>query len=385
MFRRRKMLKFNNGKFKILIFGDIHECEDYKTSPNFKDMQKLMNAALDEYKPDLCVLMGDNCSTGNIGKDPDGFRKMMEAVTAPIRERKIPAAVILGNHEHDHGFEKEVVEICGSTDGLIMRNDAPKEITGSANFKELIYSADGSTPEFCLWFIDSNNCGEDKEVCHYDFVHSDQIKWFEDESAKLKEMNGGKPMPAFIFQHIPVPEEYQLFRKAKLWELPWATRGFRNKSSNFYMLKKGCKGYLGEGPCSPDINNGQFASWKRVGGILAAFFGHDHLNDFSGFVDGIYLAQHKTSGFRAYTDGCHSMVRCVTIDEKNPEAFTDEIKHFKEFGLKCECLGPIFRNLTDRESRNIHIAADILYAAGGIAAAVIGTKLIKSKGGRKNG
>ena len=50
-------LKFNNGKFKILIFGDIHENEDYKTSLNFKDMRKLMNAALDEYSPDLCVLL----------------------------------------------------------------------------------------------------------------------------------------------------------------------------------------------------------------------------------------------------------------------------------------------------------------------------------------
>ena len=35
-------LKFNNGKFKILLFGDIHEHTDYKTNPKFKDMQKLM-------------------------------------------------------------------------------------------------------------------------------------------------------------------------------------------------------------------------------------------------------------------------------------------------------------------------------------------------------
>lgn len=379
------MLKFNNGKFRILIFGDIHETYDYETNPRFRDMQKLMNAALEEYRPDLCVLMGDNCSTGEVENDPEGFKKMMEAVTKPITDRKIPVAAILGNHEHDHGAEDKVVEICSSIEGLIMRNDAPEEITGYANFKELIYSENGETPEFCLWFIDSNNHGENREVCHYDFVHNDQIRWFEDESAKLKEMNGGKPMPAFIFQHIPVPEEYELFREAKLWELPWATRGFRNKSDTFYMLKSGCKGYLGEGPCAPDINNGQFASWKRVGGILAAFFGHDHLNDFSGYVDDIYLAQHKTSGFRAYTDGCHSMVRCVTIGEKNPAAFTDEIKHFKEFGLKCECLGPIFRNFTDRESRNIHIAADALYVIGGVATALIGIKHIKKKGERKNG
>ena len=34
-------LKFNSdGKFKILLFGDIHEHTDYKTNPRCKDMSK---------------------------------------------------------------------------------------------------------------------------------------------------------------------------------------------------------------------------------------------------------------------------------------------------------------------------------------------------------
>ena len=38
-------LKFNeNGKFRILLFGDLHESYDYAESPKFRDMQKLMNA-----------------------------------------------------------------------------------------------------------------------------------------------------------------------------------------------------------------------------------------------------------------------------------------------------------------------------------------------------
>ena len=32
-------LKFNeNGKFKILLFGDLHENYDYAESPKFRDM-----------------------------------------------------------------------------------------------------------------------------------------------------------------------------------------------------------------------------------------------------------------------------------------------------------------------------------------------------------
>lgn len=375
-------LKFNEGKFKILLFGDIHEYHDYKTSLNFKDMQKLMNAALDEFKPDLCVLLGDNCNTEKYEENPEAFKEMVSDLVKPITSRGIPVASVLGNHEHDHGHEDEVVAVYGSIDGVIMRNETPAEVTGNANFKELIYSSDGEKPVFCLWFIDSNNCHEDRNVSHYDFVHTDQIEWFEAESAKLKELNGGKPMPSFVFQHTPVPEEYELLRKAKLWEIPVSVKGYNSHSGTRYVGKKGVEGYVGEGPCSPDVNNGQFASWKKVGGVLGAFFGHDHLNDFSGFHDGIFMAQHKTAGFRAYTDGCRSCVRLVTIDEKNPEKFTHQLKRFKEFGLECECLGPIFKRFSDRQSFYMHLFANIGMGVAGVAAVgFIIKKLIEHFGG----
>lgn len=376
-------LKFNaDGKFKILLFGDIHEYDDYETSLKFKDMQKLMNAALNEYKPDLCVLLGDNCNTKIYQESPEKFENMLRAVIEPITRRKIPVASILGNHEHDNGHEDEIVAVYNSIEGCIMRNDAPPEVTGNANSKELIYSSDGEKPVFCLWFIDSNNCHENREISHYDYVHPDQIEWFENESEKLKEINGGKPLPSFVFQHTPVPEEYELLRKARFWELPVAVRGHNTREKNFYVGKKGTEGYVGEGPCTPDVNSGQFASWKKVGGVLGAFFGHDHLNDFSGFHDGIFMAQHKTAGFRAYTDGCRSCVRLVTIDEKNPAKFEHELKRFKEFGLKSESLGPVFRTVSDRQSFWLHVLG---YAAAGIAgAAVLGLiikKLIEVFGG----
>ncbi len=377
-------LKFNtDGKFKILLFGDIHEHYDYKTNPRFKDMQKLMNAALDEYKPDLCVFLGDNCNTDKIEEDPEAFREMVADLVKPITSRGIPVASVLGNHEHDHGHEDEVVAIYNSMQNVIMRNDAPAEITGNANFKELIYSSDGEKPVFCLWFIDSNNCFEDRSISHYDYVHPDQIEWFEKECEKLKEMNGGKPIPSFVFQHTPVPEEYELLRKAHFWELPVAVRGYNTKRKTFYVGKKDTMDYVGEGPCSPDVNSGQFASWKKVGGILGAFFGHDHLNDFSGYHDGIFIAQHKTAGFRAYTDGCRSCVRLVTLDENKPGEFTQELKRFKQFGLKSESLGPIMRTLSDRQSITLHILGYIAAGLAGTGALAFGAvKLLEYFGGK---
>lgn len=368
------MLKFNgNGKFTVLAFGDLHENVDFAEGgkKRFEDMQALMIAALDEFKPDLCVFMGDNCSTRGLGT-PEGneaFHLAVEAITKPVRDRGIPFASVYGNHEHDHGNEEIMLETYKALPGCIMRNDAPG-ISGSANYSEPIMSSDGERTAFVLWFMDSNNTGPEG-VSKYDWVKLDQIDWYEKKAAEYRAANGGKPVPALLFQHIPVPEEYNLTREAHLWERPVAVRGCGKKENTFYVLKKGIKGYLGEGPCSPDYNSGQFASWKKTGDIIGAVFGHDHMNDFIGEVDGIKLMQCKTAGFGCYTDGCRSGVRVITLDENRPKEFETKMKHFKEFGLVSKSLGPVFRTLTDRQSINLTIGSRVAAAAAAVTGAAI--------------
>ncbi|MBO4342414.1 MAG: hypothetical protein J5870_04890, partial [Clostridia bacterium] len=128
---------------------------------------------------------------------------------------------------------------------------------------------------------------------------------------------------------------------------------------------------------------GQFDVWQKAGNVKAAFFGHDHLNDFSGYARGIFLAQHKTAGFRAYTDGCRSCVRYVELDENAPGDFYQELKRFKEFGLRSESLGPIFRTITDRQSMALHFCARALGAAAALTAAAY-TVYYLTAGGKTN-
>ncbi len=358
------MLRFGkDGKFGILLFGDLHEKGDFRESLKFKDMQKLMNASLDYYKPDLCVLLGDIFDTGICKDNPGEFSAGISELCRPMTSRGIPVAAIMGNHEHDPGCDDAVIEAYSAIDGVMMRCEG---VPGKADYKELLYSRDGEKPLAVLWFLDSNNLCDDSSVSKYDWVHKDQIEWFEKESASLREINGGEPLPAYIFQHIPVPEEYRLLRKAKIRELPWSVDGFGKQSGTRFVKARGTSGYLGEGPCSPDYNSGQFEAWKRAGGVKAAFFGHDHLNDFSGFIDGIFLAQHKTAGFRAYTDGCHSCVRYLELDESNPGSFRQELRHYKDFGLVCECLGPVMKRFTDRQVMAVH---SLNYSACALASA----------------
>ena len=370
-----------DGKFHIMCLGDLHENADIDTplgKAKAEDMALLVNTALDRFKPDLVVLMGDTC-TDATDNDPAVFRAVVTRVTEPMVSRSIPFAFVMGNHEHDNHHEERIVETYKSIPGCLIFNDDPS-ITGCLNYNLLVQRSDSEKPAFNLWFLDSNNLCDDEAVSVYDWVHQDQIAWYERKAAELKEQNGGEPLPAVLFQHIPVPEEYDAMRPMKPWELYPSVKGHAAWSSCRYVAKENMRGYLGEGPCAPCRNAGQFESWKQTGDVIAAIFGHDHLNDFTCVVDGITMGQCKTAGFRCYTDGCRSSVRMVTLDEARPNQVETEVYRFKQdFGLKCKSLGPIQRRINDKQSFVLNVAVRVAAGAAAAATVAIAVRQIKRR------
>lgn len=365
-----KQFKFNeDGEFRILLFGDPHEKDDFDSKEGRAkraDTLKFHETAFKALKPDLAVYMGDICSIPSGDADMEPVVRQLKGLVAPAVERGIPFATVMGNHDHDAQREEELTEILVNTEYCVTRR-GDKDITGYSNYYIPICGKSGK-PEFNLWFMDSNNTFYDTDISAYDIIHRDQIDWYEQTSAKLRKENKGAPLPALLFQHIPVLEEYELMRKAKPWEMWKAVRGYGHLSKNWYVLKDKDNGYLAEGPCPPDVNSGQFESWKKMGDVKGAFFGHDHMNNIAGEVDGILLAQCKTSGFWAYTDGGRPSVRLVTVHEDG--SFETSVHSFKDFALECTCLGPIKKRITDRQSVNATIAAYAL-GIGAITAAVM--------------
>ena len=65
-------------------------------------------------------------------------------------------------------------------------------------------------------------------------------------------------------------------------------QGFGSRKGKRFVKRKGVKGYLGEDPACAEVNSGIFDAWKERGDVMAAVFGHDHMNEFAGDVDGIY-------------------------------------------------------------------------------------------------
>lgn len=372
-------LKFNNGKFTVMTLGDLHEnllIDTREKRKQREDMHNLMKVGLAAFKPDLVVLLGDTLNQKDESEDFAVYKKALRDVLKPIIDADVPFCYVLGNHEHDTGMETRIVEAYAEIENCIGENDTtcPR---GNFNCNITVKNSAGTEDILNLWFIDSNNlCPDDRSV--YDWVHEDQIEWYEKKAEEIKIAHDGKLLPAILFQHIPVIEEYELLREAKPHEKIFeAVDGHHTFSDKKYMLKDGVDGYLGEGPCPPCVNAGQFDSWKKTGDVMAAFFGHDHTNDFTGTVDGIMLGQNKTSGFCCYTDGCRSAIRITTVPEDNPRNLTSKVYHFKELGLESTSLGPIFKRITDKQSTAMHKISHVAAGVTGVACAGLVIKKIK--------
>lgn len=141
------------------------------------------------------------------------------------------------------------------------------------------------------------------------------------------------PLPSLLFQHIAVPEVYDLFKEVPAWQLA-GVRGSGGHEKQRYLPDPRFiyEGGLREGPCSPNRNHGQFASWRACGDIVGAFFGHDHVNDFAGVKDGIHLVAVPAVTYYSY--GWHHGVRTVTLYERDLKNFSSEILLYSDLVQK---------------------------------------------------
>lgn len=321
-------LKFNNGKFKILILSDLQDTDEPQ-----QETVDMITTAITKTEPDLIVLLGDNIAGWWKGVDKAKTDEAIDVIGSTIEKSGVPFALVFGNHDHEglaseeNGYSEESAKEyilhrfqlyggCLAVEG--------EEMTGVGNYNLTIKDSNGEKDIFNLWFMDSNPYTSDEEGGGYGYVHEDQTEWYKSVSNELKEKNGGTPLPSLLFQHIIVPEVYDM-----LTEVPKGTdgavRGNGGHEDKYYIANDEYiyQGSLNEGPCPPNVNHGQFDSWVEQGDIIGAFFGHDHTNDFAGEYKGIKLVAVPGAGFYSY--GGHHGVRTITLDENNLTDFESEI------------------------------------------------------------
>lgn len=269
---------------KILLVADAHN----KPRGSKKSLLQL-KSVFEKTKPDLIVFLGDIVHGPAVKNNYEKYLRQVLDLTG-----KFPFATVFGNHDDECETSKDEI--------LAVMKTYPNCLTKGRDY---VLEMMGET----LLFIDSGSYYQG-EGSFYDTVKKEQIDFAE------KQIMGRK---AILFQHIIVPdimdviEEFDSFEKGSVLD-----------DGKYYRFRKDVEyiGKLGERPCPPDINTGEFEALRA--NLKCMCFGHDHKNSFELFYKGVKLIQCQGSGNNSYDKRCRSAVKILdTITLETETVFLD--------------------------------------------------------------
>lgn len=356
-----------DGTFKIMQITDMQEIP--AVSP---DTLALLEAAVESEKPDLVVYTGDQIKGYGVtykGKEIESaVAKTIRTLLEPVTKRGIPFAVTFGNHDRQVGIsnKQQFENIYKSLPNCI--GEQAQGIDGGGTCSIPIKASDGTDRDvFNLYLFDS---GTDAKGGGYEPFDTKIIDWYKRTRNALKEKNGGY-VPSIVFQHIPMPEYYNVLRQVKKNE-KGAIRAFRTHKNEYYKLGESCgaNDMLEEPPSIPDINTGEFDAVSECGDVLAVFVGHDHKNSFVGKYKNVDLGFTQSSGFNVYGNRTKRGVRCIVLDEKKPNTYKTYTRTYAELvGTKVS--RPVFDYLSSKAPATMDAAIPMIGKAVGLLAAII--------------
>lgn len=254
----KNILKFNDkGEFKIVQFTDTHV--DLIGGHNL-NVYEIVRRVIEIEQPDLVVFTGDNVTQNN---PQEAYQRFSEV----FKEAKIPWVATLGNHDAEANVSRDYLAGFIGKLPYCMNRDVDDEVTGNSNFV-LSVVGKNKKAEALIYCLDTGNRSGMKVMDNgYNWLRHSQISWYRQKSNEYTEINGGSPLPALAFFHIPFPE-------------------FSNAWDNKVNPPIGVKN---EEPSSPKVNSGMFTSMLEKGDVMGVFVGHDHINDYIGTYFNIAL------------------------------------------------------------------------------------------------
>ena len=313
-------IRFNSeGKLKVLHIADTHLNYD----KHFDSSIWVIAEACDVEKPDLVVLTGDNTHPN---EDPEKTKKLINALMNIFESRNIPVAVTFGNHDAETGpmTRADIMEYY-KTFPCVISGDNSENFKNCATFNIPVLASDSDKVNFNLWVFDSGDYDED-EPRHYDRVRTEQIDWYKKTAAKLKEENGGEPVKSVVFQHIIVPEIYDVLKKVDSKQ-PYAVKRIYNEEEIYAFNPEEVNyGTLNEKPCPGYYNDGQFDALVETGDVLAMFTGHDHTNAFGVRNQGIDIYTSPMTRYKGLAYTTQYGYRVVEIDENDTSTYKTRVE-----------------------------------------------------------
>ena len=302
-----------NGAFTVLQLTDTQD-DHYPAW----DMLNLVRRAVETADPDLIVLTGDLVEDTRVGdagidampglegvavKDIRGnldvaktranVEAAVDAVFSVLEEYGVPYVIALGNNDRKVGLSAaDWLEIFAKYPHCVAFDESP-DAAARLDYHVTVKGADGAD-KFNIWLMDTGLGG----------ISDAQVDWYRETSKAIAEQNGGTPVPALAFQHIQVADIGNLFELCEA-----SDEGARRVDSGWVRLNKNIAGGYNFYGYEPGRTSYEFTAWKECGDVIGAFFGHQHVEGFSGVWQGIELgftygcemAKTGPYGFRVFT------------------------------------------------------------------------------------
>lgn len=284
----------NGTSFHILQLTDIHWNMTTQVEKATEYLHNTIRVAKEKAdgKIDLIAITGDTLLVAT--------KAMADRIYEVIDSWNIPFFVTYGNHDlqglWDKTWMNENVSFPKRKNSLFVNlND---DIHGESNFV-INWKKDNQTI-WQIYSIDTGHyLGNDAIKYGYDYIHDDQISWFEKETNFAKG-NAESYLPSVVFGHIGLNEMTEAAEKAK--------KELQNADETGNPTGQGTNGYIGgyyhENNSSSKVHSTFFQSAKTHG-VKGIFAGHDHSNDAVFDYEDVILGY----GVKANTELYYSNIR----------------------------------------------------------------------------
>ena len=318
-----------DGVFRILQISDPQD-DRYPAW----DMLNLIRRAVETADPDLIVLSGDlveDSRVGDIGVDAEPGREgvnvtdlrgnlnaektranveaAVDAVFSVLEPFGVPYAVALGNNDRKVGLSAaDWLDIFAKYPHCVAFDESPDAADG-LDYHLPIRGASGAA-KCNVWLLDTGRGG----------ISDEQVDWYRETANALTAANGGAPVPALVFQHIQMADIGNLFVPCSP-----ADTGAKKADGGFVRLNPETAGGYNFFGYEPGITSYEFEAFKDCGDVMAAFFGHQHVEGFSGVWDGVELG--FTYGCEMAKTGPYGF-RVFTLHESDVRQYENELYRY---------------------------------------------------------
>ncbi len=316
----KKTLRFRpDGTFHVLMISDFHGHD--KCSPQLKEG---IDALVEHTNPDFVMLGGDQLGAIT----PERLHNFLAKEVDILEKRGIPWAHVYGNHDHEQRMSVEEQEPVYEVFPCCLSQRGPEDIHGVGNYVLPVLSSDGSRIAFNIWALDSlcEFTDYQKAFGHPEYTYIlpnpfgmgtrqasplfDQVVWYYETSRRMEQEAGAK-IPAVMFMHVPLLEFLLVQKNPLICHMEGTQR---------------------EKICGSELSNGLFMACQQRGDVKGIFFGHEHLNDFSGNLFGITMAYDSAVGYDMTTDDDMRGGREIILNEKDGTISTRHIKLLEIMG-----------------------------------------------------